>query len=92
MEIEKMDLLARKRKQRGQLLKFISNYMQSHLMRSCDLSELSVQAKDEMACEIVNLFEDRFLQLRRDAPSKKGALAGSSGEAQVDLRRRQCRD
>lgn len=71
MEIEKTDILANKRMSRARVLIFISIYMRNHLMRSYDLGELSEAARDELACEIVNLFEDRFLQLRTKAPPVK---------------------
>jgi hypothetical protein len=68
MKSEKSDMLARTRIKRGMVLISISSYMRNYLMRSYDLGELSEAAKDALACEIVNLFEDRFLQLRKKSP------------------------
>ena len=73
MQTENLDLLEAQRKQRGQIMKFIVNYCRKHRMRPYDLLELSQEALDEIACEVVDLFEDRFLQFCKKTPPRVGA-------------------
>ncbi len=81
MQSEKLDILADKRKQSGQLLKFITIYCRNHRMVSYDLRELPLDAVETIGNEVADLFADRFQQLRKRTSPKPGASndTGQSG-------------
>lgn len=72
MKSEKNDILYEKRLRSQRLLISISIYMRTYLFRSYQVKDLSEPQREVLANEIVNIFEDRFLQMRADTPPRGG--------------------
>lgn len=73
MQSKKMDILADKRKQTGQLLKMLAIYCRNHRLVDVELVELPAKTQDTIGNEIVDLFVDRVLHHQRKTPPKPGA-------------------
>lgn len=79
METKKLDVLADKRKQNGQVLMMLANYCRIHRMIDIKLEGLPRETKDIMGNEIVDLFVARIQQHEKKAPPRKGAQSGDWG-------------
>jgi hypothetical protein len=78
MQSEKLDLLADKRKQQGQLLKMLAIYCRRHRLMDFNLGALSPVAMDVIGNEIVDLFVDRIQHAEQKMPPESGAgIAGT---------------
>lgn len=73
MQSEKMDLLADKRKQQGQLLKMLAIYCRRHRLMDVNIGALSPEATGAIGNEIVDLFVDRIQNGEQKTPPKVGA-------------------
>jgi hypothetical protein len=76
METEKLDILADKRKQNGQVLMMLANYCRKHRMLDTNLGELPPDTMEDIGNEIVDLFVDRIQQHEKKTPPKQGAQSG----------------
>ncbi len=72
MKSEKDGILYEKRLHSERILISISIYMRSHLFRSYQVKDLSAFQREILANEIMNVFEDRFLQMRAESPPRGG--------------------
>lgn len=73
MRSEKLDLLADKRKQTGQLLKMLAIYCRNHRLVDVELGELTAKTQDTIGNEIVDLFVERIQHHQMKTPPKPGA-------------------
>ncbi len=78
MQSEKVDILADKRKQTGQLLKMLTIYCRNHRLIDVDLGGLPKKAQDTIGNEIVDLFLERVQHHQKKAPPKPGAHSDGS--------------
>lgn len=79
MKSEKLDILADKRKQNGQVLMMLANYCRKHRMLDINLGALPPDTMEDIGNEIVDLFVDRVQQHEKKTPPKKGAQGGDWG-------------
>ncbi|SLN42355.1 hypothetical protein PSA7680_02115 [Pseudoruegeria aquimaris] len=84
MQSKKLDILADKRKQNGQVLMMLANYCRKHRMLDINLGCLSLDAMDRIGNEIADLFVDRVGLHQKKTPPETGAQsnkgkAGSQG-------------
>ncbi|WP_170593067.1 hypothetical protein [Ruegeria arenilitoris] len=89
MQSEKLDLLADKRKQTGQLLKMLAIYCRKHRLTDLTLGELPPTALDAIGNEIVDLFVDRIQQCEKTTPPMKGAQTAETVPGNRGRTRRQ---
>ncbi|WP_171091284.1 hypothetical protein [Ruegeria sp. HKCCD9179] len=73
MQSEKLDILAYKRKQNGQVLMMLANYCRKHRMIDFDLRRVPPSHLDRIGNEIVDLFVDRIRKSELRTPPGKGA-------------------
>ncbi|MDB2579288.1 hypothetical protein N9Y00_09705 [Tateyamaria sp.] len=73
MKSEKLDILADKRKQNGQVLMMLANYCRKHRMLDINLGALPPETMEDIGNEVVDLFVDRVQQQEKKTPPKKGA-------------------
>ncbi|CRL12280.1 hypothetical protein NIT7321_03154 [Phaeobacter italicus] len=78
MRSEKLDLLADKRKQTGQLLKMLSIYCRKHRLVDVKLGELPLKTQNAIGNEVVDLFMDRVQHHQQKTPPKPGAHSDGS--------------
>ncbi|MDG1334584.1 MAG: hypothetical protein P8P53_00840 [Tateyamaria sp.] len=79
MKSEKLDILADKRKQNGQVLMMLANYCRKHRMLDINLGALPLDTMEDIGNEIVDLFVARIQQHERETPPTKGAQSGDWG-------------
>ena len=79
METKKLDVLADKRKQNGQVLMMLANYCRKHRMLDINLRALPLDTVEDIGNEIVDLFVARIQQHERETPPTKGAQSGDWG-------------
>lgn len=79
MKSEKLDILADKRKQNGQVLMMLANCCRKHRMLDINLGALPPETMEDIGNEIVDLFVDRVQQHEKKTPPKRGAQSGDWG-------------
>ncbi|WP_066702880.1 hypothetical protein [Celeribacter ethanolicus] len=73
MESKKLDILADKRKQNGQVLTMLAIYCRKHRMLDINLRNIAPDVLDRVGNEIVDLFVERIQEHKRKTPPDQEA-------------------